>query len=232
MWQRLGEVMRELSADDALRCIVMRGAGEKAFAAGQRHRGIRAPSAPDVGAGASYGADMHEPCRPIARLPPSDRGADPRHLRRRRARDRGAVRHAHLRRVEPLRRADQEARPRDGLRRDDGPARARGQGGRARDPARGARVRRRGGERQGAGHARRARRRGRGRGAAPPRRASPTARRSSPAGTRNSRAACRDPRRLDAAPNTTRASPASTPRTSGRLSAAFLAKRKPDFKGR
>jgi enoyl-CoA hydratase/carnithine racemase len=34
MWARLGEVMRELSADDALRCVVVRGAGEKAFAAG------------------------------------------------------------------------------------------------------------------------------------------------------------------------------------------------------
>ena len=34
MWQRLGEAMRALSADDALRCIVLRGAGEKAFAAG------------------------------------------------------------------------------------------------------------------------------------------------------------------------------------------------------
>jgi enoyl-CoA hydratase len=34
MWARLGDVMRELSADDALRCIVVRGAGDKAFAAG------------------------------------------------------------------------------------------------------------------------------------------------------------------------------------------------------
>jgi enoyl-CoA hydratase/carnithine racemase len=34
MWGRLGEVMRELSTDDALRCVVVRGAGEKAFAAG------------------------------------------------------------------------------------------------------------------------------------------------------------------------------------------------------
>lgn len=34
MWQRLGEIMRELSHDDALRCIVLRGAGGKAFAAG------------------------------------------------------------------------------------------------------------------------------------------------------------------------------------------------------
>jgi len=34
MWQRLGEVMRELSADDSLRCIVIRGAGDKSFAPG------------------------------------------------------------------------------------------------------------------------------------------------------------------------------------------------------
>ena len=34
MWIRLGEVMRELEADDGLRCIVLRGAGVKAFAAG------------------------------------------------------------------------------------------------------------------------------------------------------------------------------------------------------
>ena len=34
MWARLGEVMRGLSADDALRCVVVRGAGDQAFAAG------------------------------------------------------------------------------------------------------------------------------------------------------------------------------------------------------
>lgn len=34
MWQQLGEIMRELSHDDALRCVVLRGAGDKAFAAG------------------------------------------------------------------------------------------------------------------------------------------------------------------------------------------------------
>ena len=34
MWSALGEAMRALSADDALRCVVLRGAGEKAFAAG------------------------------------------------------------------------------------------------------------------------------------------------------------------------------------------------------
>lgn len=34
MWQRLGDVFLALDADDSLRCIVLRGAGEKAFAPG------------------------------------------------------------------------------------------------------------------------------------------------------------------------------------------------------
>ena len=34
MWERLGAVIVELSADDSLRCVVIRGAGSKAFAAG------------------------------------------------------------------------------------------------------------------------------------------------------------------------------------------------------
>ncbi len=34
MWKRLGEIMRELSAEDDLRCIVVRGAGDKSFAPG------------------------------------------------------------------------------------------------------------------------------------------------------------------------------------------------------
>ncbi len=34
MWEELGAAMRRLSADDGLRCVVLRGAGGKAFAAG------------------------------------------------------------------------------------------------------------------------------------------------------------------------------------------------------
>jgi enoyl-CoA hydratase/carnithine racemase len=34
LWEALGAAMRELSADDALRCVVLRGAGDQAFAAG------------------------------------------------------------------------------------------------------------------------------------------------------------------------------------------------------
>ena len=35
MWQRLGDVFLELDADDSVRCILLRGAGEKAFAPGK-----------------------------------------------------------------------------------------------------------------------------------------------------------------------------------------------------
>ena len=34
MWERLGDAFLELSADDAVRCVIIRGAGEKAFAPG------------------------------------------------------------------------------------------------------------------------------------------------------------------------------------------------------
>lgn len=34
MWRRLGDVLRAASADDALRCVVLRGAGGKAFSPG------------------------------------------------------------------------------------------------------------------------------------------------------------------------------------------------------
>ncbi|MBI2586063.1 MAG: enoyl-CoA hydratase/isomerase family protein [Rhodospirillales bacterium] len=34
MWKRLGEVAGELAVDDALRCVVVRGAGDKAFSPG------------------------------------------------------------------------------------------------------------------------------------------------------------------------------------------------------
>ena len=34
MWQQLQSTMRELSSHDELRCVVLRGAGDRAFAAG------------------------------------------------------------------------------------------------------------------------------------------------------------------------------------------------------
>ena len=65
MWQGLGEAMRGLSADDALRCIVVRGAGEKAFAAGAdiaEFAGERA----DSKQAKPYGNLIHETMRAVA----------------------------------------------------------------------------------------------------------------------------------------------------------------------
>jgi enoyl-CoA hydratase len=66
MWARLGESMRELSTDEGLRCIVVRGAGEKAFAAGAdiaefaRERADAAQAKP-------YGELIHETMQSVAR---------------------------------------------------------------------------------------------------------------------------------------------------------------------
>ena len=67
MWERLGAVTAELSADDSLRCVVIRGAGTKAFAAGadiaefERERGNVEQAA--IRTEATGGV-----CWPIARL--------------------------------------------------------------------------------------------------------------------------------------------------------------------
>jgi enoyl-CoA hydratase/carnithine racemase len=34
MWRKLGEVLSELDSDDSVRCVVLRGDGDEAFAAG------------------------------------------------------------------------------------------------------------------------------------------------------------------------------------------------------
>ena len=119
---QLGEAIAALSADDAIRCIIVRGAGEKAFSPGN-DIGEFATERANKAQAIEYGARHARDRRGARAMPPSAGRADPRHLRRRRARDRGAVRPAHLRRVEPLRRADQEPRARDGVP-GDGAARA------------------------------------------------------------------------------------------------------------
>jgi len=57
MWQRLGEVFVELDGDDSLRCIVLRGAGEKAFAPGN-DIGEFASERSNVDQARAYGAVM------------------------------------------------------------------------------------------------------------------------------------------------------------------------------
>jgi enoyl-CoA hydratase len=57
MWQRLGEAFSELSADDAVRCIVIRGAGTKAFAPGNDIAEF-ATERSNVEQARAYGEDM------------------------------------------------------------------------------------------------------------------------------------------------------------------------------
>src|SRR5262245_55995594 len=66
MWTRLGAVMEELSADDALRCVVVRGAGEKAFAAGADIAEFASERANTAQAKA-YGELIHETMQSVAR---------------------------------------------------------------------------------------------------------------------------------------------------------------------
>ena len=65
MWQRLGVVMRELSADSELRCIVLRGAGDKAFAAGADISEFAAERA-DSSQAKHYGDLLHETMQAVA----------------------------------------------------------------------------------------------------------------------------------------------------------------------
>jgi enoyl-CoA hydratase/carnithine racemase len=58
MWQRLGEAIAALSAEDGLRCIVVRGAGDKAFAPGNDISEFETERA-NVEQARAYGADMH-----------------------------------------------------------------------------------------------------------------------------------------------------------------------------
>lgn len=66
MWEALGCAMRELSADDALRCIVLRGAGDKAFAAGADISEFATTRA-DARQAKEYGALIHETMQAVSR---------------------------------------------------------------------------------------------------------------------------------------------------------------------
>jgi enoyl-CoA hydratase/carnithine racemase len=58
MWQGLGDAVRSLSADDSLRCIILRGAGEKSFSPGNdiaEFASVRSNKAQAI----AYGRIMH-----------------------------------------------------------------------------------------------------------------------------------------------------------------------------
>ncbi len=65
MWTRLGEVMRALSDDVTVRCVVLRGAGDKAFAAGadiSEFGRVRA----DAAQAKPYGKQIHSTMQAVA----------------------------------------------------------------------------------------------------------------------------------------------------------------------
>ena len=66
MWQLLGETIDRLSADDSLRCVIVRGAGEKAFSPGNdiaEFESERANKAQAI----EYGGVMHATSAALAR---------------------------------------------------------------------------------------------------------------------------------------------------------------------
>jgi enoyl-CoA hydratase/carnithine racemase len=68
MWERLGVLMRELSADDALRCIVLRGAGTRAFAAGADIAEFATERA-DAKQAVGYGDAIHHTMQAVRECP-------------------------------------------------------------------------------------------------------------------------------------------------------------------
>lgn len=66
MWAGLGKAMGELSADDGLRCVVVRGAGDKAFAAGADIAEFARERA-DSRQARPYGNLIHETMQAVAR---------------------------------------------------------------------------------------------------------------------------------------------------------------------
>jgi enoyl-CoA hydratase/carnithine racemase len=66
MWVALGAAMHELSADVTLRCVVLRGAGDKAFAAGADIAEFATERA-DARQAKSYGEIIHATMQAVAR---------------------------------------------------------------------------------------------------------------------------------------------------------------------
>src|SRR6266550_4647890 len=66
MWQLLGETIEALSSDDALRCIILRGAGEKAFSPGN-DIGEFATARSNKAQAVEYGKTMHATARALVK---------------------------------------------------------------------------------------------------------------------------------------------------------------------
>jgi enoyl-CoA hydratase len=65
MWQALGDAFRRLSADDSLRCVIVRGAGDRAFSPGNDISEFETERR-DKRQAVEYGRVMHETAEAIA----------------------------------------------------------------------------------------------------------------------------------------------------------------------
>jgi enoyl-CoA hydratase len=65
MWRALGDAFRDLSADDAVRCVIVRGAGDRAFSPGNDIGEFRTERS-DKRQAIDYGRVMHETADAIA----------------------------------------------------------------------------------------------------------------------------------------------------------------------
>jgi enoyl-CoA hydratase/carnithine racemase len=65
MWRMLGDAFEALSADDAVRCVVVRGAGERAFSPGNDISEFETQRS-DKAQAIDYGRDMHRTAQAIA----------------------------------------------------------------------------------------------------------------------------------------------------------------------
>ncbi|HYF59467.1 MAG TPA: enoyl-CoA hydratase-related protein [Burkholderiaceae bacterium] len=68
MWRALGDAFEALSADDAVRCVIVRGAGERAFSPGNDIAEFATERA-NAEQARGYGADMHRTAGAIAACP-------------------------------------------------------------------------------------------------------------------------------------------------------------------
>ena len=64
LWQGVGDTMRQLATDESLRCIVLRGAGDRAFSPGADIKEFESERANFVQAKA-YGTVMHQTMPPF-----------------------------------------------------------------------------------------------------------------------------------------------------------------------
>ena len=94
MWAAMGRIMEDFAKDDSLRCVVLTGAGNKAFVSGADISRFGEERSNEE-AVAHYNETTEKASLALLRLSEADDRDDPRLLHRRRARHRDVLRPAH-----------------------------------------------------------------------------------------------------------------------------------------